>query len=69
MNETTKRFPRTLAEAFPDSREASIARAHYGAAITRYKSESVHTRAWVGYVVYLGTAFAIGAVFGLLVAA
>ena len=47
MNETTKRFPRTLAEAFPDSREASIARAHYGCAVTRYREDFSHTRVYM----------------------
>jgi len=59
MNQTTRTFPRTLAEAFPHSREGSIARAHYGAAITRYKGESVPMRVYGPYVT-------LGFFFGLL---
>ena len=66
MNITTRRFPRTLAEAFPDSLEASQARAQYGCAIQVYRGDSVHTRPWVGYVVYLGTAFTVGLLCGLV---
>lgn len=64
MNTTTRTFPRTLAEAFPDSLEGSIARAHYGAAITRYKRDLVPTRA-LGPVMAL---FFVGFLTGLLVA-
>ena len=44
MNTTTRTFPRTLAEAFPDSLEASRARAAYGCAITRYRSDFPYAR-------------------------
>ena len=63
MNITTRRFPRTLAEAFPDSLEASIAKAEYGAAVKIYRNESVPTHAWLPMMC---VCFAIGVLTGVL---
>ena len=63
MNTTTRRYPRTLAEAFPDSREASIARAHYGAAITRYRENFSHTRVYAPYMLF---GFFVGLFLGMM---
>ena len=60
MNITTRRFPRTLAEAFPDSWEASIAKAHYGCALTIYRSELVPTHVSAGFVVAMLISFLLG---------
>ena len=62
MNTTTKRFPRTLAEAFPNSLESSQARAAYGCSITRYKGNS-YAHVWVPP---LCVAFFIGFLAGVL---
>ena len=66
MNQTTRRFPRTLAEAFPDSLEGSLARAEYGAAVTRYRhSDFSVIRA---YAPVMSVVFLAGFLAGLWVA-
>ena len=63
MNPTTRRFPRTLAEAFPNSLEASQARAAYGCAITRPGGNQSYAHVWVAP---LCVAFFIGFLAGVL---
>ena len=64
VNPTTRTFPRTLAEAFPDSLQASQHRAAYGAAITRYRVRHIYAPSEA--VTWLLTAFLIGLSVGMI---